>query len=181
MPTENNISLLASLEYIPYIDDNGQLPEELLHKIGVYGIFDQDKQLQFIGYSRDIYLSIKQHLVRQPKNCYWIKTQIIDRPDRTLLENIKNNWITENGIIPVGNAKDLAKWERPIDVKELMTPAEAEDYNNAAGEELKQSKILKNVARRVEAEILTELKNRGLVTDIRFNPKQKENGLLDVK
>lgn len=181
MTNDSNISLLASLQYIPYIDDNGQLPEELLHKIGVYGIFDQDKQLQFIGYSRDIYLSIKQHLIRQPKSCYWIKVQIIDRPDRTLLENIKNNWITENGIIPIGNAQDIAKWERAIDVKVLMTPEEEENYQNAAGEELKQSKILKNVARRVEAEILTELKQRGLVTEIRFNPKQKENGLLDVK
>jgi hypothetical protein len=44
-----------------------------------------------------------------------------------------------------------------------------------------QIKIIKNVARRVEAEIIAVLEVRGLQTQIRFNPKLKENGLLDLK
>ncbi len=71
MSTETNIPLLETLEYFPYIDDNGQIPEQFQGKIGVYAIFDQEKVLQFVGYSRDVYLSIKQHLVRQPQKCYW--------------------------------------------------------------------------------------------------------------
>jgi hypothetical protein len=44
-----------------------------------------------------------------------------------------------------------------------------------------QIKLLKQVSRRVEAQILEALKSRGVQTEIRFNPKLKENGLLDLK
>ncbi|MGB3757948.1 MAG: GIY-YIG nuclease family protein, partial [Rivularia sp. (in: cyanobacteria)] len=79
MITEN-IPELTSLEFIPYIDENGQLPEQFQGKIGVYAIFDRDKNLQFVGYSRDVFLSLRQHLVRQPEFCYWVKVETIERP-----------------------------------------------------------------------------------------------------
>ena len=60
-------SNLENLEFIDYIDHSGELPIQLEGKIGVYAIFNQEKILQFIGYSRDVYLSCKQHLVRQPQ------------------------------------------------------------------------------------------------------------------
>ncbi len=90
MTTETEIPSLASLAYIPYIDVNGQLPEHLQGKVGVYAIFDQDKVLQFVGYSRDVYLSLQQNLVRRPQHCYWLKVQTIDRPSRTVLESIRD-------------------------------------------------------------------------------------------
>ncbi|MBW4500725.1 MAG: GIY-YIG nuclease family protein [Scytonema hyalinum WJT4-NPBG1] len=181
MTTESNIPALASLEYIPFIDDNGQLPEQLQGKIGVYAIFDQEKVLQFVGYSRDVYLSLKQHLVRQPQYCYWVKAQTIERPSRTVLENIEHGWIAENGSVPVGNADSKDRWTQPIDVKVVMTAEEQANYHNPVNDEMAQIKIIKNVARRVEAEIIAVLEVRGLQTQIRFNPKLKENGLLDLK
>ncbi|MFN6469905.1 MAG: GIY-YIG nuclease family protein [Nostoc sp. SerVER01] len=181
MTTETNTPALASLEYIPYISDRGQIPEEFQGKIGVYAIFDQEKSLQFVGYSRDVYLSLKQHLVRQPQQCYWVKVQTIERPSRTVLENIENAWIAENGSVPAGNGDNKEKWTNPIDVKVLMTPEEQTKYHNPANDELAQIKIIKNVARRVEAEISKELEARGLQVEIRFNPKLKEQGLLDLK
>ncbi|WP_375505287.1 GIY-YIG nuclease family protein [uncultured Nostoc sp.] len=182
MALETNLSSLAALEYIPYIDDRGQLPEQFQGKIGVYAIFDQEKVLQFVGYSRDVYLSLKQHLVRQPQQCYWVKVQTIERPSRTILENTENAWIAENGSIPWGNGDQKEKWTNPIDVKVVMTPEEQANYQHPANDELAQIKILKNVARRVEAEISTQLLEvRGLQMQIRFNPKLKEEGLLDLK
>ncbi len=62
-----------------------------------------------------------------------------------------------------------------------MTSEEQENYHNPVHDEVKQMNILKNIARRVEAEILAALELRGLKTQIRFNPKLKETGLLDVK
>lgn len=179
MVSETKISSLAELDYIPYLDEAGNLPEELQGKIGVYAIFDNDKTLQFINYSRDIYLSLKQHLVRKPESCYWIKVQTIDRPNRTQLENIREAWIQENGQIPPGNGSDEAAWTQPIDAKLTMTTQEKESYEKGDG--LTQVKVLKQVARRVEAKILEALKSRGVQTEIRFNPKLKENGLLDLK
>jgi len=181
MTTESNIPALASLEYIPFIDANGQLPEQLQGKIGVYAIFDQEKVLQFVGYSRDVYLSLKQHLVRQPQYCYWVKAQTIERPSRTVLENIEHGWIAENGSVPAGNADSKDRWTQPIDVKVVMTAEEQANYHNPVNDEMAQIKIIKNVARRVEAEIIAVLEVRGLQTQIRFNPKLKENGLLDLK
>ncbi|NDJ21253.1 GIY-YIG nuclease family protein [Nostoc sp. B(2019)] len=181
MTIETNIPSLASLEYLPYIDDRGQIPEQFQGKIGVYAIFDQEKVLQFIGYSRDVYLSLKQHLVRQPQQCFWVKAQTIERPSRTVLENIENAWIAENGNVPSGNSEYKEKWTQPIDVKVIMTPEEQANYQSPVNDELAQIKIIKNVARRVEAEILTQLEARGLQIQVRFNPKLKEDGLLDLK
>lgn len=181
MTTQTDITSLANLEDIPYLDEAGKLPENFQGKIGVYAIFDRSKNLQFVGYSRDVYLSLKQHLARQPQNCYWLKVQTIDKPNRTILENTMNAWIAENGTTPSGNDADKVKWTESIDVKLLMTDEERTNYEQAWGEELAQSKILKNVARRVEAEILAALKSRGCQEEIRFNPKLKDSGLLDLK
>jgi hypothetical protein len=181
MSSENNIPTLASLEFISYINDHGELPEQLHGKIGVYAIFDQLKVLQFVGYSRDVYLSCKQHLVRLPEKCYWLKVETIERPNRTVLERIEKDWINENGSLPLGNGEYKEKWTNPIDTKELMTDEEKTNYQNPLLDDLTKTKLLKNVARRVEAEILGVLESRGVKTEIRFNPKLKESGLLDLK
>lgn len=181
MNTETNHPLLETLEYVPYIDERGQITEQFQSKIGVYAIFDRDKVLQFVGYSRDVYLSLKQHLVRQPQTCYWVKVQTIDRPNRTILESIEQSWIRENGSLPLGNGEHKSQWANPIDVRARMTSEEQEKYQNPLNDEVAQIKIIKNVARRVEAEILAVLEARGCQTQIRFNPKLKEEGLLDLK
>lgn len=171
---------LNSLAFLPYLDSHGQLPAELQGQVGVYAIFNQEQVLQYIGYSRDVGLSLKQHLVRQPQACYWLKVQTIERPSRTWLEATRAAWITENGMLPAGNGSEEAQWSQPIDAKARMTEQEREHYA-AAIDELAQIKVLKQVARRVEADVLNTLKARGVEAEIRFNPKLKEAGLLDLK
>jgi hypothetical protein len=181
MTTEIDNSSLKTIESVPYIDGKGQVTDKFEGKIGVYAIFDEDKVLQFVGYSRDVFLSLKQHLVRQPQLSYWVKVQTIERPSRTILESIENAWIAENGSVPAGNGDDKHKWTQPINVKELMTPEEQANYDKPMNDEMAQIKIIKNVARRVEGEILKVLEARGLQVQMRFNPKLKEEGLLDLK
>nr|WP_290227407.1 GIY-YIG nuclease family protein [Trichocoleus desertorum] len=179
MTSITDIPILADLEYIPYLDDAGQVNEQFQGKVGVYAIFDQAQTLQFIGYSRDIYLSLQQHLVRRPQACYWFKVQTSDRPNRTALEAIRDAWISENGKTPVGNAEEQNLWNQPIDAKLAMTEEEQTDYREA--DEMTQIKLLKRVARRVEEQVLAQLRDRGVQMQIRFNPKLKETGLLDLK
>lgn len=179
MTNQTEIPTLNSLEYLSYLDDNGIINEELQSKIGVYAIFNQEKSLQYVGYSRDIYLSLKQHLVRQPDNCYWLKYQIINRPSRSLLEDMRQAWIQENGTIPVGNDSEESAWTQPIDAKLTMTETEQQDLQKT--DELGKIKLLKNAARRVQAELEQRLQKRGVTMQIRFNPKLKEKGLLDLK
>jgi hypothetical protein len=179
MTDNQNLPSLDNLEFINYLDEKGEIPEVYQGKIGVYAIFNQDKILQMVGYSRDIYLSLKQHLVRQPLECYWFKIEMIERPSRTILDNIKQKWIEENGSIPIGNSSQEDLWNKAIDVKPFMTQEEKETYQKE--EEIAQIKLLKKVARRIETEVMNNLEERGIKMEIRFNPKLKEQGLLDLK
>ncbi|MGJ3247692.1 MAG: GIY-YIG nuclease family protein [Elainellaceae cyanobacterium] len=180
MTTSANSSTLSALDYLPYISADGQLPEQFASKVGIYAIYDQGKCLQFVGYSRDIFMSLQQHLVRCPNQCYWIKVETVARPSRTLLETIRDAWITENGLIPSGNLSHETQWTQPIDIKLEMTAEECAECQGAANE-ADYAKTLKKIARRVEARILAVLHDRGLKTPIRFDPKLKEQGLLNVK
>jgi hypothetical protein len=176
-PTET--PSLASLEYQPYLTTDGYINEDVVGKIGVYAIFDRDRSLVYVGYSRDVYLSLKQHLIRQPQHCYWVKLQTISRPSRTILAEIASAWISENGATPLGNDTEQSLWTEPIDANPAMTEEEKAQYQQS--EESRQIKIRKQVARRVEAQILEQLSDRGVTMEIRFNPKLKEKGLLDLK
>jgi hypothetical protein len=179
MSSTTNIPSLGSLEFLAYINAVGELPEQLQNQIGIYAIFDESQVLQFVGYSRDIYLSLKQHLVRQPEYCYWLKVTTIDRPNRTFLEDVRAAWIAENGHVPNGNAEANLLWVDPIETNHAMTAAERASFEDLDG--LAQIKLLKQVARRVEETILAKLQQRGVKTEIRFSPKLKEQGLLDLK
>ncbi len=179
MSLTSDLPSLGSLEFLPYIDDAGELPNQLQSQIGIYAIFDEAQVLQFVGYSRDIYLSLKQHLVRQPEHCYWVKATTIDKPNRTFLEGVESAWITENGSIPTGNGEAKSVWLDPISTNHAMTAAESDSFEDLDG--LAQIKLLKQVARRVEETILTKLQQRGVTIEIRFNPKLKDRGLLDLK
>lgn len=179
MVAQMEIPSLESLEFIPYLDEQGEISSSLQGKIGVYAIFDKDKVLQYVGYSRDIYLSLKQHLVRQPQKCYFCKLKTIERPSRTILEEIREVWISENGAMPLGNGSEEEKWTQPIDATLLMKEEEKQKYEQS--EDLGKTKLLKQVARRIEAEILETLKARGVNMELRFQPKLKEQGLLDLK
>jgi hypothetical protein len=95
------------------------------------------------------------------------------------LEETRQQWLAENGSLPPGNGEEEAQWTQPIDAKLAMTAAEKAAYQQ--GDELSQVKLLKQVARRVEAEIQASLKGRGIQETIRFQPKLKEQGLLDLK
>ena len=179
MSTQTETPPLSSWEYLPYLDGDGCINEDVQGKIGVYAIFNQGKQMQYVGYSRDVYLSLKQHLIRQPESCYWVKVQTIARPSRKILDEIASAWIEENGTTPVGNGTQKHLWTEPIDANPAMTAEEKAQYQQS--EESKQIKIRKKVARRVEAQILERLSDRGVGMEIRFNPKLKEKGLLDLK
>jgi len=58
---------------------------------GVYAIL-ATRVLRLSGYSRDIYLSLKQHLVRQTQYCYWLKVKLSEAQPH-ILESIRSGWL----------------------------------------------------------------------------------------
>jgi len=174
----DSLPRLSDLDFQPFLVE-GAIAPDLQGKIGLYAIFDTERVLQLVDYSRDVALSLQQHLVRQPQQCHWLKVHCIDRPSRSLLEELRAAWLAEYGSTPPGNGEQREAWHAPIDVRPAMTAAERASY--AASDELSQSKLLKQVARRVEAEVIAVLRSRGATLELRFNPKLKEQGLLDLK
>ncbi|MEO0985049.1 MAG: GIY-YIG nuclease family protein [Cyanobacteria bacterium J06639_14] len=168
---------LAELPLSSYLDTDGGLPSSLQRQIGIYAIFDQAQTLRYVGYSRDVYQSLKQHLVRQPEACWWYKLQTIERPSRSALENLKQAWLEECEFSL--EPEEEAAWVDAIDAKHTMSAAEKAEHS--ALSEVEQTKYLKKIARRLEAEILATLATRGVNMELRFNPKLKESGLLDLK
>ncbi len=169
---------LASLEMHPYLIE-GELPPDLNGKVGIYAIFDEAQTLQYVGYSRDIHVGLTQHLVRCPQQCHWFKVYTVTRPSRTLLDEIRTAWIGEYGTVPPGNSDYQLAWEKPIDAKAFMTDAERDAIANA--EPSQTNKLLKQLARRVEADVKANVAARGAQIPIKFNPKLKEQGLLSLK
>lgn len=170
---------LQELPFLPYLEQTGNINPELEGKMGIYAIFDQGKTLQYIGYSRNLYLSLKQHLVRQTDACVWLKIHRCDRPQRSLLEAIKQNWLEENQTIPLGNSDHENLWTQPINAKLTMSETEKEEYQQQ--DDIGKIQLLKQIARRLEESIKVKLQEKGVTMEIRFNPKLKEQGLLDLK
>ncbi|MBT9317080.1 GIY-YIG nuclease family protein [Leptothoe spongobia] len=174
----DTLPTLASLDMQPYLVE-GELPSGLEGKVGIYAIFDAAEALQYVGYSRDISIGLIQHLVRCPEQCHWFKFYTVTRPSRTLLDEIRNAWLAEYGTVPPGNGDQQLAWEKPIDAKVFMTDEERDEIANA--EPAQTNKLLKKLARRVEAEVKAKVEARGAQMPIKFNPKLKEQGVLALK
>ncbi|MEM7064920.1 MAG: GIY-YIG nuclease family protein [Cyanobacteria bacterium P01_B01_bin.77] len=174
----DSIPTLASLELKPYLIE-GQPPADLAGKVGIYAIFNEDQALQYIGYSRNVCLGLTQHLVRCPNQCHWFKVYTVARPSRRLLDEIRTAWLTEYGSVPPGNSDQQLMWEKPIDAKVFMTDTERDAIANA--EPADTNKLLKQLARRVEADVKANVAARGAQIPIKFNPKLKAQGLLALK
>jgi hypothetical protein len=98
-------SKLSDLTPIAYLNADGQFPDEFQSKVGVYAISNDDRIVEYIGYSRDVFLSLKQHFIRQPLSCGWVQVQTIDRPSRTILDEICQAWIQEINLPTIATVK----------------------------------------------------------------------------
>ncbi|AFY74092.1 hypothetical protein Syn7502_02071 [Synechococcus sp. PCC 7502] len=168
------MAALTDIEFLPYLDQTGNISPDLVGKIGVYAIFDSDRQLQYVGISRDIAVSLKLHIVRVPSLCHWLKIETIAKPSRTALLEIQAAWQAS-----CANT-DHELWEQPLNCLRWITDAEKAAYENTMNE-AEQEKVLKNLARRIEQDILQQLASRGVGFEVRFNPKLKGQGILDLK
>ncbi|WP_019498276.1 GIY-YIG nuclease family protein [Pseudanabaena sp. PCC 6802] len=164
---------LTEIPFAPYLDESGNISPALEGKIGVYAIFDADKCLRYVGISRDIASSLKLHIVRVPSQCHWLKFTTVTKPSRTVLSEIQAAWFDDL-------TADTDLWEQPLDCRRLMNDDEKHQLEQAINE-AEQEKVLKNVARRVEKDILAQLAERGAAFEVRFNPKRKSEGILDIK
>jgi hypothetical protein len=165
---------LAELPLWPYLTEEGLIDPQWQGKIAVYAIFDDSSTLRYVGYSRNLGASLLQHLLRQPGACQGLKSHCVERPRREDLERIAQTWRAENSLL-----EEDESWTQPLDVRPHLS--ETELLELAQAEESQQAKLLKTAARRLEEDCLAALRARGFQGEARFNPKLKEQGLLDLK
>jgi hypothetical protein len=170
------VPALESLEFQPYLTEAGDIDPQWTGKIGIYGIFDRDRCLQYVGFSRDIVSSLRLHLVRVNDCCEWVKIFTIDKPSRSFLSEIQAAWWGDRKPEP----EVLDRWEQPLNCLPWITEQEQHQLDRAATES-DRDRLLKDLARRVEEEILAKLAARGVKFKVRFDPKRKNSGILDIK
>ncbi|WP_448286116.1 GIY-YIG nuclease family protein [Phormidesmis priestleyi] len=118
---------------------------------GVYAVFDGDRALQYVGYSRNVQLSLNGHLTQVgEKNCAFLRLKTFKFPKREEMEQLRDTWIAESGIIPPGNQDGWAATVGEA-AKLAMTDAERDAY------EEKKLKLRKAMAdQNLNQEKLTE-------------------------
>jgi hypothetical protein len=82
---------------------------------GVYAVLNPDRCPQYIGYSRNVSLSLKSHLTQFGSDiCALVRVQPFKFPKREEMEKLRDAWITELGQVPPGNAIDSEGWAGTI-------------------------------------------------------------------
>jgi len=181
---EGSVTPLADIEFTPFLDSDGLISDlsDAGAKASAYAIYDQDKNLQFIGVSRAIQPSLRLHLGRFPNECHFVRVQHISRPSRALLDGIRDHWLAAEGAVPPGHASEEAQalWEGPLNVIPLLTEEESAAVKEAP-EGPQRIKAIKAAARRIAAGKKEALTARGMAEDMRFDPNLMAKGLLDLK
>ena len=118
---------------------------------GVYAVLNGDHQTQFIGYSRNVSLSLRGHLTQfDPDICAFVRVEPFKFPKRDQMEALRDRWIAELGQTPPGNREDDGLWANTIAAAAIaaMSPAERQAYDE------KKLKLRKAMA---DAELSREL------------------------
>lgn len=90
----------------------GNLKEKIA---GVYAVLNEKYCTQYIGYSRNIMLSLNSHVAQLGNStCAFVRVQAFKYPKRTELENLRDAWINELDSIPPGNDTERALWASTV-------------------------------------------------------------------
>jgi hypothetical protein len=97
---------------------------------GVYAVLAADRQTQYIGYSRNVFTSLKGHLSEHGSAvCAYVRVQPFKFPKREEMESLRDRWLGELAEIPPGN-NGAGVWATTVGAiaKAAMSPAEQAAY-----------------------------------------------------
>jgi hypothetical protein len=108
---------------------------------GVYAVLDRDRQTQFIGYSRNVALSLRSHLTQMGAEvCALVTVEPFKFPKRDAMEQLRDEWIAALPSPPPGNVN--GNWATTVKeaATQVMSAEEREAY------EAKKLKLRKAMA-----------------------------------
>ena len=179
------IPFLNDLTLFSYLTEDGLIQQVTMNpkiRASVYAIYDKEKVLQYVGISRNVNQSLRLHLARCPELTYYYRVHHITKPSKAVLELTKEAWILEGGPHVPGNTNDDLKeiWEKPLDVMPTLTEDDKTLIAETRDRGRPEEGAIKKIARRHEAKKVEILENRGCKESLRFDPKLKGKGLLDL-
>ncbi|MBH8554038.1 GIY-YIG nuclease family protein [Nostocaceae cyanobacterium CENA357] len=98
---------------------------------GVYAVLDLEHHTQYIGYSRNVLLSLNGHVNQNgEQKCAFVRVQNFKFPKRQEMEDLRDAWIAELDSIPPGNAAENGMWASTVGevAKAAMSEAERQAY-----------------------------------------------------
>ncbi|PSC74301.1 nifU chloroplastic [Micractinium conductrix] len=103
--------------------------------VGVYALYDDKRNLQYVGYARNMVLAVRTHLARVgEERCAWVRAMVFANKamqSRSALQREAEHWLEEAGTTPPGNGAEASLWEgtSSVDVS-LMSADELAEYED---------------------------------------------------
>ena len=145
-PEVNNDADIIPLEAWCALSQNAKIA-------GVYAVLNTERNTQYIGYSRNVLLSLNGHVAQNgSQKCAFVRVQNFNFPKRQEMEDMRDAWIKELDSVPPGNASESGMWASTVGEVAKATMSEAE--RNAYEE--KKLKLRKAMA---DSTLTKELEN----------------------
>lgn len=155
---------LESLSMSPMIDTKGwvQPVEEDGTEATVFAVYDQDKTLQYIGFSKDLRNSLRTILFRRPSKAFFYRALNLPRLDQKEMLAIREQWVQEVGTSPPGLGAEMKLWQIPVEGGAISNRGR------------------RGAAENRTKEILSALSSRGLKELFEVNQELLDEGQCDV-
>jgi hypothetical protein len=92
---------------------------------------NNQQQTQYIGYSRNVLLSLNSHLAQNgTEACAFVRVQTFKFPKRQDMEELREAWLSQLDYIPPGNGDESAMWASTVGeaAKATMSASERDAY-----------------------------------------------------
>ena len=148
-------------------------------------------KLMYVGVTRNASTTLRSIVSRVPQllsERTVFKVVHVRRPSKSLLDAARLQWINEakqegntgESSAAVDNRIDMLEmWEKPLECFPLMTTDEKQAID-AATNVLAKDRLTKEACRRIEAGLKKHLEEIGVTEKLRYDPKLKARGLLDL-
>jgi len=137
-------------------------PEGRAAEAFVFAVHDEQKVLQFVGFSRDLRNSLRTVLGRQPEKAHFYRARALAELDQAAMLELRTTWFDANGGLPPGNTADQsALWQEPVDAGSI----------SERGRE--------RAALTRAQEIMRILRVRGLLEEMQADPELIAQGKVD--
>lgn len=124
--------------------------------VGVYAVLDAERRTQYVGYSRNVLLSLNGHVAQNGTSaCAFVRVQTFKYPKREEMEKLRDAWICDLDSVPPGNALGSGTWASTVG--EAARAAMSAIQRNAYEEKkLKLRKAIADTTLDLESEAMDE-------------------------